>query len=710
MKRRFTILLFIGTATFIFGHGNSEKRETFFPQNTIFKNILVSLNPYTTVEEALNDEKNIHWDTEKNKAEAVTMAFAANELHNHFKLIGQELNLIDYDPKSIDRSIVIINSSLFLDRHPSLAQQTELEALGNQGFALIAEKKTLFIVANSRIGCLYGVYAFLRKMGFEWYNPYETIVPTTLNRKIQFYEMVKTPKVKLRGFWSFATEDMPEEYTLWLARNQFNIAGKTKTFLAKKLGIKIWAGEHNLIQEEFSKEELFEEHPEWYTLSKNKRFPVAVTGNYVNPSFANKEAAEYFSGQLIRRLQSGDLKHVDILNIWPSDKKNIRKDESKSSKSMGNFSDTLLYFYSIIAKNLEEAFENKILSRKVILAGISYHTTFGVPSNMSIVAELEKRDYIHIFYPSTRDWTSSIRYSKEDDATNMQLKNAIDSWKKSAKFKYGVVDYNLKSNYSGIAITNHINIASDFDYYFQEDGELYGYMHPILENPGPLELTNSLISNLCWQQKFESNHEVQTKTVNHYFKEKYGPWAKEWQVIYNRIMYSVSNAKHIFESGSLSSVLFQNIYWSKPPFSDEEIDNLIPRYLDGGLQQIPDGYFNSMNKMISANFIGLDSSIKIQAEMENKWKGIVKKVKDPKIINRMNNDIEWFKTTQSRYKLMKLCSELTKDEIDDGQRYRIKKNISKEVQVLSEAKTTADFISPVNSRGFLKIVNKYISQ
>lgn len=709
MKLSWSFLIFAIVSMQLFAHEKNSETSAIVSKNIGFKNIMVSLNPYQSIGDALNDEDLINWDQEHDKAEAITDAFSASELQLHFNLLGKRVKIIPYRTESIGKTIVLIDKDLFKKNHPNLASKADLKELGNQGFVIVVEKKALFIVANTRIGRLYGAYELLNNMGFSWYNPKETIVPKKINPHLKVYETINTPKVLLRGFWTVSESNLPEEYAVWLVRNKFNLTGKVEKHIAKKLGLKIWGGGHEIIQEEFSKKELFEKHPDWYILNKNNRHPVSMKVNYINPSFSNKEGADYFSEQLIKRLNDGDLKNIDVLNIWPADKKRFLKDENEAATALGNFTDTLLHFYLIIANNLEEAYKNNSLSRRVTLAGISYHQTLMPPTNKKIINQLEVQNYLHLFYPSTRDWTFALNSNNDLSPTNFNLSKAINSWKEVSDFTFGFVDYNHKSNYYGIAITNHTNLAADFNYYFQEENGLYAYMHPIKNNPGPFELTNALISEMLWLKPDEQNEHLQAKTTSRYFDSKYGKWSSEWNDIYNKMMTAVSNSKHIFERGSLSSVLFQKVYWAKPPFKDEQAIALIESFKKGGLQHLPDGYTNKMDKLGSSKFIGLNESLDIQRNLKKRWTSILQNVKNPKIQKRMLNDIEWFETSLKRYELMSLCIEFSMAEYQNQDSDNIKTAIKAKIDSLYQAKPTHDVFSNDHKGAFLKTVENFIN-
>ena len=705
MKIRVLFLLIIVATFSVFGNVD-EHDDVHKPLK--YQKIAISIDNYASFEEALKDEQNINWNVDIEKANAITTSYAAFELKSHLKLLNKESTIVDYNKNDISHTIVMLLKKPMESNHPNIAMAANYNVLGDQGFAIIPNKKTLFITANTRIGLLYGAYELLKKMGFEWYNPNEIHVPNRINQKAYSQEIHKNPYINLRGFWTFSEEYLSEKRVLWLVRNRFNIAGKIEPYLAKKLGIRIWGGEHNLIQQEFSKEGLFEAHPEWFTLFENDRFRVKPTGNYINPSYANPEAAEYFAKQLLERLIRGDLSHVDVLNVWPADRRIGRLDQSKFAKATGNFTDTMLFFYGVIAEHLKNAYEEGILKRKVVLAGISYHLTLEPPTNIEVVKKLEKLRYLHLFYPSTRDWSHPIDKNLDQTDINKKLVNSYKGWRNRTDFNSGVVAYNNKSNYSAIALTDHTNFAENFDFYFPKKGGLYSYMHAIKDNPGPLQLTNILISDLGWKSSQENSDLIAKQTIDMYFENRYGKYAAVWKKIYDEMSLSVSNSKNIFEAESLSSVLFQNVYWAVPPFSKEEAISFIPKYRKGGPQNIPNGFYSKKGSTYKANFLGLDRSIKLQSGLKAEWDAIIEKVKNSKIKQRMQNDIVWFEATWHRYILMALCCDylIAKHEKTDSD--MLKNHILKEIDFLENTKVTDDVVSPVNQRTFLRIIKKLV--
>ena len=274
------------------------------------------------------------------------------------------------------------------------------------------------------------------------------------------------------------------------------------------------------------------------------------------------------------------------------------------------------------------------------MAGISYHKTFNPPSNQKVVQRLENlENYIHVFYPSVRDWSYSIASNLDQSDVNKELHDYILSWQKTTNLNYGVVTYNNKSNYSGLAITDHLNFARNFDFYFPKKAGLYAYMHPIKKNPGPLKLTNMLFAELGWKSLFETTEVEVNWVTTEYFKSRYGKYAKKWKEIQDQMALSISNAKFIFEAESLSSFVLKNIYWVKPLYSDEEAIQNIPKFLEGGPQTISNGFYSEKDSFYQANFIGLNKSLGIQEALKNDWEHIFLKVKDLQIRRRMKNDI-----------------------------------------------------------------------
>jgi len=313
---------------------------------SIPRQIVVSVAPYASIQEALNDEQNVDWRRDRSRARAITLANAAQELHDHLARIGVYASIATPEIAPRAASFVLDVDQRFPPDLVLVGADLDYDGFRGQRSVITPTENHVFITASDRVGVPCGVYRDLEYLGFAWYDPWETQTPdpSIATVRITWRKLYETPRVKPRGFSIYGSQTVPGKFTTWMARNRFNVGGKPRQFLRHKLGILGWGGDHELLQQEFSRPGLFEQHPEWYALIDGVRQPMVESGNYYNPSFANADAANYFADRMIGRLANGDLQDINVLNIWPTDDRLNRFDQSPAALALGNETDNLLYF------------------------------------------------------------------------------------------------------------------------------------------------------------------------------------------------------------------------------------------------------------------------------------------------------------------------------------------------------------------------------
>ena len=672
-------------------------------------------NVYESVETALADKENIDWNVDEKKADAITLAFAANEIRQNLISIGEEVSFFNPNFTQKHSSIVlqIVKNGSSLPEHLDYSIDDAL-SLENQGFTLKFDGTNVYILAQNRIGVLYGAYAFLNKLGFSWDDPYETNKPSPerLRDPIVWANDTWIPKISLRGFWIYEPANIPDEFLIWLARNRLNLAGVGNPTLSKMLGIKSWAGGHDLLQEEFSRDGLFESHPEWFALIENVHKKIDRNGTYYNPAFYNNAAAIYFADQLVKRLMSGDLKNVDILNVWPADAKYNLFDRSMLAKKIGNDTDNLLFFSLAVTREIDRAHLTGKLNRRVTIAGISYFSTMEPPTNLTTVDELKKLNYIQIIYPIERSWSNLYNVDNRTSSRNFKITNEINKWKSLVGLKIGFVEYHNVSFLAGICLSDFENFAKNFEILTDGKSELYSYMHPLLHNPGPRRLTNELMAKLSWSHVEGADSSLSTddksnKIISNYFNRRFESQAGNWKKINEMMSQSVDNSSEIFGENSLFWIIMQDQMWADAPFTKDEAAEYIQRYRDGGAQTLPGKFYNEQD--IEVSFRGLDESIKLQVAAELLWNEALNATHDIEVRRHMLSDIAWFTATNSRYRLMRLSSDFFRLKLKSGNTEYLKLEISKEIDLLSNSPVTKDTLSPVDQRIFLNYHRKLIA-
>jgi len=472
------------------------------------------------------------------------------------------------------------------------------------------------------------------------------------------------------------------------------------------LGIKGWGGGHELLQEEFSQAGLFEQHPDWFAEVSGVRQPVSAAGTYFNPSFVSAEAAAYFAERIVQRLEAGDLRGVDVLNIWPTDDRFNMFDQSAAARALGNETDNLLLFYSNVCARLRAARAEGRLSRPVTVAGISYFLTMTPPTNPTVVAALQGADYLHLFYPIDRDWSGQFDIGLVDRDSNRRILHDMDAWRSKFTLRYGVVEYHNLSAYGAVALTDHLNLAANQSILSEGRSQLYAYMHPLLRNPGPRRLTNSLQAKLAWRdtsavESWSTLAERAELVTQDYFVRRYAEHAPEWRAIYDLMSKSVENSKELFGINSLFWVLFQSFIWTEPFYTPGEAAGFVGKYRAGGVQDLPAAFSGLVTER--ATFRGLDESLALQVQARGRWQTVLSGRMDASTRARIESDAAWFEATSSRYRLMAASIDVALSRYYGRDESVARERIAAEIAILDGSPVVRDTISPVDQIGFLEL-------
>jgi hypothetical protein len=687
-KFAFALLLATGISGCSGEHQPAESppAPTEFP---IPPTIVVDVSPFRGTDDALASYEDIDWRRDKRSADAATLAYAARELQHHLALSGVEANIAASVPANEPAIVLAITS------------ERSSDAGRDQQFSIAPSGHRLYITAPDRIGVLYGAYRLLEHLGFAWHDQHDTIVPRIEKQKpVAWPVLHEYPDVKYRGYWIYGPQEVPDDYAMWMARNRLNVGGRVRSPLGAMLGIFRWDGEHNLVQQEFSRDGLFEAHPSWFALIGGERRRIPPTGPYFNPAYGNPDAARYFAERLVARLTAEDLQDVDIVNVWHADDRGNAFDQSDEAHALGNETDNLLHFYSAICRAISEARLSGRLDRPVTLAGMSYFLTMQPPTNRTFTEQLEGCDYLHLFYLIERDWSGSLDADLDMRDTTREMLENLRRWAAFTTVSSGVVEYHNVSTNGGVAVTDLAHLADNYRAVMSGKNGLYAYMHPLLANPGPRRLTNLLLAKIAWNDVNTRQPGVAPATVmSSYFADRYGSHAAAWQAVTELMSSSVENASQIFGLNSLFVVLFQEQIWTQPPYSRTEADSFIAQYRAGGRQQLPGGY--SGRDAIAQSFRGLDESIALQDRARAQWESVLAEPMPAEERARMESDVAWFLSTSSRYRLMAATCDYVLAAPHSTEQERARMQMEVELTFLSASPVLDDTISPVNQRAFL---------
>lgn len=679
------------------GAGDEEAGPDVFP---LPLQVALDVAPYASWGQAMDDlDGGLIAGDERRTAR--TLAFAAKEWIDHLQQVGLRVVQTGY------RGVASVPSVHLSIRRQFQAPGVDYGVLGQQGYALVPDGGHIHVAANTGIGALYGIYRLLGLLGFAWHDPDETLLPDArfIVSARRWSRVAEVPRADMRGFWVYDTNPIPDEFALWLARNRLNLCAPARPALASRLGLIGWSGHHDLLQQEFSTPGLFEAHPDWYSVIGGVRRPVAATGSYINPAFGSTDAADYFAQRLVQRLEHGDLRQVDLLNVWPADDRFRPFDDSDRARSIGNPTDNLLVFYARVAQRLREAHEHGTLSRPVTLAGISYFQTMEAPTSSPVVRSLAAERYVHLFYPIERSWGGPLGEKGAGRSVNERFLRAAAAWQAATPFSFGVVDYHNVSTFGGVALTGHQNLLGDLDTCVGIGGAVFAYMHPLLRNPGPRRLTNQLLSELLWQaapgappDPPPTRSEV---AMQAYFSRRFGDAGTAWRTVYDMLARSVSGATEMFGINSLHWLLHQDLIWTPGFYRPAEVQFLIPRFTQGGAQRLPAAYSGMVD--FEARFIGLDAALDLLHQAESVWEAELARPRKEPERARLLADALWFRATISRYRLLMAGVERDRASALGADTSAIRARMDREIEYLANSPTTLDTVSPVDQRHFLSV-------
>jgi len=176
------------------------------------------------------------------------------------EMSGARLPIVT-DAASPAGNLVLVGNSNWLER---LKLAIPFETLGAEGFVLRTEGRHLIIAGGRQRGTMYGVYAFLEKLGCRWYAPECTVVPKRPTLTVDPLDETQKPAFEYRE--PFFTEAFDND---WAARNRMN--GSHMNLDSSAGGKFEYFPFVHTFYEILPSEKYFQDHPEYYALVEGKR-------------------------------------------------------------------------------------------------------------------------------------------------------------------------------------------------------------------------------------------------------------------------------------------------------------------------------------------------------------------------------------------------------------------------------------------------------
>ena len=186
---------------------------------------------------------------------------AAEELQKFVQEIsGARLPIVS-DADKPGGSLVLVGNSTLVE---PLAAKIAFEKLGAEGFVLRTAGNRLLIVGGRQRGTLYGVYAFLEKLGCRWYTPDLSVIPKKSTLVVEPLDEIQKPAFEYRE--PFFREASDKD---WAARNKVN--GSAMNLDESTGGKFIYYPFVHTFYQILPPDKYFSDHPEYYALVDGRR-------------------------------------------------------------------------------------------------------------------------------------------------------------------------------------------------------------------------------------------------------------------------------------------------------------------------------------------------------------------------------------------------------------------------------------------------------
>ncbi len=570
--------------------------------------IYVDTRPFSTVAEASKAEQHIDWSGDQyKKMAACTHSYAAKELHTFLKKVcrcedqDSAFMLVSLSTPLTENAIVLTDlqtgqGNRDLERIIQ-DQQLAVKLDSKESFAIVPEKKRLYIIGAERTGTLYGVYHLLEMFGIRWYGPepFEEVIPA---HKIPHITkiIIQKPAFETRGFWAWEDRGSRNFY-LWMARNRMNfwtIAEPDRSFL-KKLGMRLTVGGHQHFHDflnpraeypynhpafqgdenkksdpyRYSKKEykgdkdnngiltFFEAHPEWYGLIDGERRTFKYEFG-TNICTSNSDAVSELTKRMVDQLAEGKWRQANSLNFWPIDGGDWC--QCAHCEPLGSPTDRLLILVHQVNQAIEDARDSGQINRDIQVIFPIYHETLPPPTR-PLPAEFNYEKCIGTIFPIKRCY---VHFLNDTLCTeyNTRIWNDFLGWTeqqpKYYKGQFFVGEYFNVSRIKSLPVLYQNIMAHDIPLYYRYGIRHAHYMHAYTSLLGMKRLNNYLFARLLWNP--EQNMD---KVMQKYYHDLYGAVAEDMQQLYRNMEYAMSSVKQWRHTDHLAQRIIED---KKPLF------------------------------------------------------------------------------------------------------------------------------------------------
>ncbi len=529
-------------------------------QNSLV-HIIANPGPFSNIEEAAASENKVNfWDDNFEDDDASTECFAAVELKRYLTACtGIPSDKIHLGwTKEISENVYVF---IIGNRRSNPLVGSFLQAKDGEPALTTPESFRIHIVprppasvciieGNGRVGTLYGVYAYLERLGMRFFGLGEqgTVYPAEkVTIPNETLDVVENPAFFTRGF--YAWEDRGnEEFFLWMARNRMNFwtSAQKEIPLLKKLGMRLAIGAHDVLSNFLNpnsehpsetggkgKVTYFQAHPEWFGMRNGKR--TADVGGWSkegrNICTSNDEAVAELSKNFVQGLIDGIWRYADVVNFWMLDGSDKWCD-CNNCKALGSYSDRILRLLYQVNKEVQKARNDGRLKRNVHLSTLAYSDTLNPPTR-ALPDDFDYENCSVTFYPIQRCYVHALN-DPNCTEINRPFAKAYLGWAPHQDGQYKgtlfIGEYYNVSNYKSLPVLYTRIMAADIPWYYKTGSRNMQYMHTLTRDWGTWTLNQYMLSRMLWNPEIDVN-----AMLNDYFSKFYPTTFERTRAFYNHL-------------------------------------------------------------------------------------------------------------------------------------------------------------------------------
>jgi hypothetical protein len=446
--------------------------------------------------------------------------FAASELARYLK----QMTGVDFPVK---KTATIPESALVVGQKAVAAVDPEFLRLklGDDGFLIRRQHDRVLIAGASDRGTLYGVYAFMERLGCRWFAPnfvyygaaHGELVPHIQKPSVGDWNIVERPAFQWRKLYieegRSHTEENLKQTIDWMAKARMNVLDCPIDYqhlhhtewdhwrLAlipelRKRGILIEVGGHGY-PNFLPVEKYFDQHPDWFGMKDGKR---TADPRFVF-STANKDAVQTFVSNVKSYLSEHP--EIDILDVWPPD--GAEWSEAPEDLALGSPTERQMLLLNTLANDLKPDFP------KLRLQFIAYETYTAPPSVHKPAAGI-----FMDFCPINRSFESPLYAS--GDVTNEEYFHDLQGWLQNVMDPSDITIYSYITKYAWRSLPvliPHLIVDEARRFHSLGIGGLATYSEP--GSWATYELDHYITARALWNPQIDAEQELVD-----YTKARYG--------------------------------------------------------------------------------------------------------------------------------------------------------------------------------------------